>query len=423
MKDSYEEVSSDSSYRVESDDEYHAVHWSAERRLSQAVPDMPPSPSESEGSFHSDPMDPPTPPLASSQPPVASTTTTTAVDTKPVTASSWMEQFAQRDDAHSTTPPPPPLPPEPLAVEEEAPLSEDDDAPTRRLRSGASIHRRPVSLPLPPQLPASHSDTTSTPPLERKEATASHGGLSPVPAPPVLPGPVSPNLSLSVAALGLPPAVPRLALPNSDDSPGTPTSTGSAATVTTLPVPSVIVPRRLSEGDTPAEAAVDPRAASFTAATLTMDNAALSQQFSQSMAVGTVPAKRARTGAMAFALRRSATSKPKDTLHTVTEDSIEGYLQKRGDGILKTYKQRYFKVEGTLLAYYLHKGLAEEATIGTINLQGAVIDVDETDACSFSLSGPYTKRRFDLKAATPEERESWVTGLRKVASPAAVPDT
>ena len=94
-----------------------------------------------------------------------------------------------------------------------------------------------------------------------------------------------------------------------------------------------------------------------------------------------------------------------------------GWLEKRGDGLIRLYKRRWCEVHGEYL--YYHSGPGEEC-LGKVNLSGGTnVSVREDGDGGgkrrhvFELSGNDLPRTYALAADTEEERNGWVRAISK----------
>eukprot|EP00755_Sulcionema_specki_P037380 Sspe_Gene.22902::Locus_8798_Transcript_1_1_Confidence_1.000_Length_2907::g.22902::m.22902/K16510/RPS6KA4, MSK2; ribosomal protein S6 kinase alpha-4 len=101
------------------------------------------------------------------------------------------------------------------------------------------------------------------------------------------------------------------------------------------------------------------------------------------------------------------------TLH-LGDAEHSGWLEKRGEGIIKLYRRRWCELHGRFLNYALMPG---DKAHGRIDLAGATVEVSESEGRdhSFEIKGPHLPRTYELAADSEEERNEWVRRLAKVA--------
>jgi hypothetical protein len=89
---------------------------------------------------------------------------------------------------------------------------------------------------------------------------------------------------------------------------------------------------------------------------------------------------------------------------------MQGFLYKRGRGILPRYSKRLFCVSGTDLRYKLE--VSDELWATTVSLSGAIITRGAAGRGRFHFELATTVRLFTLYATTSEERQAWIKALR-----------
>jgi hypothetical protein len=94
----------------------------------------------------------------------------------------------------------------------------------------------------------------------------------------------------------------------------------------------------------------------------------------------------------------------------VTVTQMQGFLYKRGRGILPRYGKRLFCVSGTDLRYKLE--VSDELWATTVSLSGAIITRGAAGRGRFHFELATTVRLFTLYATTSEERQAWIKALR-----------
>ena len=91
---------------------------------------------------------------------------------------------------------------------------------------------------------------------------------------------------------------------------------------------------------------------------------------------------------------------------TSINDRFEGYLKKKG-AVNKSYKKRFFVLEGTNVSYHKKKG---ERAINSISLVRAHVEPG-TSGVDFTITTPYTDRIFELRADNENICRRWVDVL------------
>jgi len=91
---------------------------------------------------------------------------------------------------------------------------------------------------------------------------------------------------------------------------------------------------------------------------------------------------------------------------TSINDRFEGYLKKKG-AVNKSYKKRFFVLEGTNVSYHKKKG---ERAINSISLVRAHVEPG-TSGVDFTITTPYTDRIFELRAENENICRRWVDVL------------
>ncbi|KAJ9459071.1 RAC family serine/threonine-protein kinase-like protein [Diplonema papillatum] len=89
-----------------------------------------------------------------------------------------------------------------------------------------------------------------------------------------------------------------------------------------------------------------------------------------------------------------------------------GWLDKKGEGLIKLYRRRWAEIHGRHLYYSL---APLEKTLGRIDLACASVEIFESDTRfhTFCIAGRGLPRRYELSAETEEERNAWVRALTK----------
>jgi hypothetical protein len=87
-----------------------------------------------------------------------------------------------------------------------------------------------------------------------------------------------------------------------------------------------------------------------------------------------------------------------------------GHLYKKTGGIARSWKPRYFSLEGSVLYYYKREG--DSVPRGIVVLAGCeVAPTKDKKYYSFRISHPKTSRVYDLAATLPSRTEDWVEAI------------
>jgi len=102
-----------------------------------------------------------------------------------------------------------------------------------------------------------------------------------------------------------------------------------------------------------------------------------------------------------------------------------GFVEKKGEGLLKRYKRRWCEIHGSLLYYSAQqKPLGEHVeALGRVCLSGCSVEAFEgDDKIGFEMWGPHLPRTYRMATDTLEDRRAWVDAIR-VASEDSPVDT
>lgn len=87
-----------------------------------------------------------------------------------------------------------------------------------------------------------------------------------------------------------------------------------------------------------------------------------------------------------------------------------GHLYKKTGGLTRSWRSRFFSLEGSVLYYYKHEG--DSVPRGIVVLAGCqVTPTKDKKYYSFRISHPKTSRVYDLAATLPSRTEDWIEAL------------
>jgi len=90
----------------------------------------------------------------------------------------------------------------------------------------------------------------------------------------------------------------------------------------------------------------------------------------------------------------------------------EGYLDKKGDTVNRSYKRRWFVLKGNLLFYF--EKPSEKQPVGMIILENCSVEVSDADRYSFCIrfqSNQASTRTYTLSADNDNEMERWMKSI------------
>ncbi|KAF4315619.1 hypothetical protein JM18_008950 [Phytophthora kernoviae] len=115
---------------------------------------------------------------------------------------------------------------------------------------------------------------------------------------------------------------------------------------------------------------------------------------------------------------------PQSPPSTLQQNGSEAFLRKSGHlykktGIGRSWRPRFFSLEGTVLYYYKREG--DSVPKGIVVLTGCHIRATKNKKLySFRISHPKTSKVYDLAATLPSRTEDWINALTQAATLAQI---